>query len=142
MDKEKVVYTKEQVSELSNVLKNMGEKQDEVLRSKRAVIKTLIDDIMQLHDKGYSFNEIAELLTSKGVKISPATLKQYVYDDDIKKPVKKQVKNRKTIDVVTHKVAVDDEKKQAVKPSPTFGINPDRELWWNLFIMSAVVRGA
>jgi hypothetical protein len=128
VDKEKVVYTKEQVSELSNVLKNMGEKQDEVLRSKRAVIKTLIDDIMQLHDKGYSFNEIAELLTSKGVKISPATLKQYVYDDDIKKPVKKPVKNRKTVDVVTHKVAVDDEKKQAVKPSPMFGINPDREL--------------
>jgi hypothetical protein len=89
MAKEKVIYTEDNIHKLSEVFDNMGEKNNGLITSKRAVVKLLIDRILQMQQRGYTFNEIAELLTKNGIEISSSTLKQYVYDAMEKMKLKK-----------------------------------------------------
>jgi len=46
--------------------------------SRREAITTIKKDILQLRKKGYTLSEIAELLTTSGLAITPATLRTYV----------------------------------------------------------------
>lgn len=48
-------------------------------RSRRAQVIYLSSSILEALAKGYSYNDVAEILNAKGVDISPSTLKQYVY---------------------------------------------------------------
>lgn len=69
--------TKQAIDQVSAVLKELPEKPKEKLLLREAVDQ-LRDQIKAALSKGYSYDEVAAMLTTQGIEISTATLKRYV----------------------------------------------------------------
>jgi hypothetical protein len=67
---------KEMVEEANSFLQDLPEKQKEDLSLKEAVNK-LREPIQEALAKGYSYPDLAKMLSEKGIKISALTLKNY-----------------------------------------------------------------
>jgi hypothetical protein len=71
------LVSKDSINGASNALKELPEKPKEIW-SLREAISLLKDQIIAALDRGYSYTEVSEMLSSKGVEISPSTLKYYL----------------------------------------------------------------
>lgn len=68
---------KQAVSQVSTFLQDLPEKPKETF-SLREAVDQLRSEIQAALAKGYSYEDVAVILTDKGVEISPSTLKNYV----------------------------------------------------------------
>lgn len=68
---------KQAVSQVSTFLQDLPEKPKETF-SLREAVDQLRREIQSALAKGYSYEDVAVILTQKGVEISPSTLKNYV----------------------------------------------------------------
>lgn len=73
----KVNVTKESIDQVNSILQDLPEKPKEKL-SLREAVDHLQDQIKDALAKGYSYEDVAVMLTEQGIKISPSTLKRYV----------------------------------------------------------------
>lgn len=71
------LVSKDSISSASSALQDLPEKPKEIW-SLREAIHLLRDQITQALDRGYSYGEVSQMLSSKGVEISPSTLKYYL----------------------------------------------------------------
>ncbi|MCU0551867.1 MAG: hypothetical protein MUC48_21215 [Leptolyngbya sp. Prado105] len=71
------LVSKDSISGASSALKNLPEKPKEIW-SLREAISLLKDQIILALDRGYTYTEVSQMLSSKGVEISPSTLKYYL----------------------------------------------------------------
>ncbi|MBE9014454.1 hypothetical protein IQ250_30135 [Pseudanabaenaceae cyanobacterium LEGE 13415] len=71
------LVSKDSISSASTALQDLPEKPKEIW-SLREAIHLLKDQIAQALDRGYSYSEVSQMLSSKGVEISPSTLKYYL----------------------------------------------------------------
>ncbi|BAU15541.1 hypothetical protein LEP3755_61000 [Leptolyngbya sp. NIES-3755] len=71
------LVSKDSISSASTALQDLPEKPKEIW-SLREAIHLLKDQITQALDRGYSYSEVSQMLSSKGVEISPSTLKYYL----------------------------------------------------------------
>ncbi|GAB4228014.1 MAG: hypothetical protein Kow00121_56810 [Elainellaceae cyanobacterium] len=69
--------TKEAIDQVNSILQDLPEKPKEKL-SLREAVDQLQDQIKDALAKGYSYEDVAVMLTNQGIKISPSTLKRYV----------------------------------------------------------------
>ncbi|MBW4518153.1 MAG: hypothetical protein KME16_00265 [Scytolyngbya sp. HA4215-MV1] len=72
-----VIVKKESIEYASTFLQQLPEKPKENL-SLREAINQLRDQLKAALIKGYSYEDLAKMLTGKGIEISPSTLKNYV----------------------------------------------------------------
>ena len=71
------LVSKDSISGASSALQSLPEKPKEIW-SLREAINLLKDQITLALDRGYSYGEVSQMLSSKGVEISPSTLKYYL----------------------------------------------------------------
>ena len=71
------LVSKVSIAEASSILVDLPEKPKEIW-SLREAIDALKDDITLALDRGYTYPEISQMLTTKGVEISASTLKYYL----------------------------------------------------------------
>ncbi|HTL88687.1 MAG TPA: hypothetical protein VL134_04750 [Leptolyngbya sp.] len=71
------LVSKDSISGASSALQDLPEKPKEIW-SLREAINLLKDQITLALDRGYSYTEVSQMLSSKGVEISPSTLKYYL----------------------------------------------------------------
>ncbi|MER3432041.1 MAG: hypothetical protein C4288_01070 [Leptolyngbya sp. ERB_1_1] len=71
------LVSKDSISGASSALQDLPEKPKEIW-SLREAIHLLKDQITLALDRGYSYTEVSQMLSSKGVEISPSTLKYYL----------------------------------------------------------------
>lgn len=71
------LVSKDSISSASTALQDLPEKPKEIW-SLREAINLLKDQITLALDRGYSYTEVSQMLSSKGVEISPSTLKYYL----------------------------------------------------------------
>ena len=71
--------SKDSIEQASSALQQLPEKPRENL-SLREAIAALQDTITTALDRGYSYDEVAALLSDQGVRISPTSLKSYLAD--------------------------------------------------------------
>lgn len=71
------LVSKDSISSASSALQDLPEKPKEIW-SLREAIHLLKDQITQALDRGYGYSEVSQMLSSKGVEISPSTLKYYL----------------------------------------------------------------
>lgn len=71
------LVSKDSINSASSALQDLPEKPKEIW-SLREAIHLLKDQITQALDRGYSYSEVSQMLSSKGVEISPSTLKYYL----------------------------------------------------------------
>lgn len=71
------LVSKDSISGASSALQSLPEKPKEIW-SLREAIHLLKDQITLALDRGYSYTEVSQMLSSKGVEISPSTLKYYL----------------------------------------------------------------
>lgn len=71
------LVSKDAISGASNALQDLPEKPKEIW-SLREAINLLKDQITVALDRGYTYTEVSQMLSSKGVEISPSTLKYYL----------------------------------------------------------------
>jgi hypothetical protein len=71
------LVSKDSISGASSALKDLPEKPKEIW-SLREAISLLKDQIILALDRGYTYTEVSQMLSSKGVEISPSTLKYYL----------------------------------------------------------------
>lgn len=68
--------TNQAIDQANSLLQNLPEKPKEVM-SLREAVDELQEDIRAALGKGYSYDEIAEILSQNGIEISVTTLKRY-----------------------------------------------------------------
>jgi hypothetical protein len=68
--------TNQAIDQANSLLQNLPEKPKEVM-SLREAVDELQEDIRAALAKGYSYDEIAEILSNNGIEISVTTLKRY-----------------------------------------------------------------
>lgn len=68
--------TNQAIDQANSLLQNLPEKPKEVM-SLREAVDELQEDIRAALGKGYSYDEIADILSSNGIEISVTTLKRY-----------------------------------------------------------------
>ncbi len=71
------LVSKDSISGASSALQDLPEKPKEIW-SLREAIHLLKEQITLALDRGYSYTEVSQMLSSKGVEISPSTLKYYL----------------------------------------------------------------
>jgi hypothetical protein len=71
------LVSKDAISGASNALNDLPEKPKEIW-SLREAINLLKDQITTALDRGYTYTEVSQMLSTKGVEISPSTLKYYL----------------------------------------------------------------
>ena len=71
------LVSKDAISGASNALTDLPEKPKEIW-SLREAIHLLKDQITTALDRGYTYTEVSQMLSTKGVEISPSTLKYYL----------------------------------------------------------------
>jgi len=71
------LVSKDSISGASTALQDLPEKPKEIW-SLREAIHLLKEQITLALDRGYSYTEVSQMLSSKGVEISPSTLKYYL----------------------------------------------------------------
>ncbi|MBD1841967.1 hypothetical protein H6F89_00780 [Cyanobacteria bacterium FACHB-63] len=71
------LVSKDSISSASSALQELPEKPKEIW-SLREAIHLLKDQITIALDRGYNYSEVSQMLSSKGVEISPSTLKYYL----------------------------------------------------------------
>lgn len=94
---------KEMVEEANSFLQDLPEKQKEDLSLKEAVNK-LREPIQEALAKGYSYPDLAKMLSEKGIKISALTLKNYA-PSGRKQSSKAKAKPRRAKKVQSNSVA-------------------------------------
>lgn len=71
------LVSKDAISGASTALNDLPEKPKEIW-SLREAINLLKDQITTALDRGYTYTEVSQMLSTKGVEISPSTLKYYL----------------------------------------------------------------
>lgn len=71
------LVSKDSIAGASTALQDLPEKPKEIW-SLREAISLLKDQIVAALDRGYTYTEVSQMLSSKGVEISPSTLKYYL----------------------------------------------------------------
>lgn len=71
------LVSKDAISGASTALQDLPEKPKEIW-SLREAINLLKDQITLALDRGYTYTEVSQMLSTKGVEISPSTLKYYL----------------------------------------------------------------
>lgn len=71
------LVSKDSLTGASTALQDLPEKPKEIW-SLREAINLLKDQITLALDRGYTYTEVSQMLSSKGVEISPSTLKYYL----------------------------------------------------------------
>lgn len=71
------LVSKDSIAGASTALQDLPEKPKEIW-SLREAISLLKDQIISALDRGYTYTEVSQMLSSKGVEISPSTLKYYL----------------------------------------------------------------
>lgn len=71
------LVSKDSITGASTALQDLPEKPKEIW-SLREAISLLKDQIVSALDRGYTYTEVSQMLSSKGVEISPSTLKYYL----------------------------------------------------------------
>lgn len=72
-----VLVQKDSIAQAGSLLQQLPEKPREAW-SLREAIRQLQDDITLALNRGYTHEEVAKMLSEKGVKISPSSLKSYL----------------------------------------------------------------
>jgi len=72
-------YTLEEANEIVEALRALPAKDPSQRRlDKQAVIRHIVDEIKALQERGYALEEVASILTGKGVELTTPTLKSYL----------------------------------------------------------------
>lgn len=72
-------FSLEQIEKIAAQLRDMPEVQDAPTQSKADAVRLLIGEIEALKERGYTFDQIAVALTSNGLELTSATLKNYIH---------------------------------------------------------------
>lgn len=75
-------------------LKQLPARPPETRKSARAVISGMADLIRARIASGYTYDQIAEVLTSSGVQVAPATLRAYLSADKATTRPKRKIKEQ------------------------------------------------
>ena len=71
-------FSKQQVDEMLQLLRSLPQKKREPQYTRAEVIRILARQIKAAQKRGYTIEEIAELLKEKGLSVRPTTIKQYL----------------------------------------------------------------
>jgi len=73
------VYTMDEANSIVEALRALPAKDPSQRRlDKQAVIRHIVDEIKALQERGYALEEVASILTDKGVELTTPTLKSYL----------------------------------------------------------------
>jgi hypothetical protein len=73
------LYTVEEANEIVEALRALPAKDPSQRRlDKQAVIRHIVEEIKGLQERGYALEEVASILTGKGVELTTPTLKSYL----------------------------------------------------------------
>jgi site-specific DNA-cytosine methylase len=92
------LVTKHSIQNAGSILEGLPEKPKEIW-SLREAIDALKDEITLALDRGYTYPEISQMLTTKGVEISASTLKYYLSSVKRQDPNAKPRRRRRTLGV-------------------------------------------
>lgn len=107
-------------------LKQLPARPPESKKSARAVITGMADLIRARIASGYTYDQIAEVLTSSGVHVAPATLRAYLSADKAAPRPPRKARTQQTSN--THATnAVAQVQRQAVPPRPPAFQDPDEK---------------
>ncbi|MFM2431287.1 MAG: hypothetical protein RLZZ511_2500 [Cyanobacteriota bacterium] len=90
------LVTKESIKTAGSILGDLPEKPKEIW-SLREAIDALKDEITVALDRGYTYPEISQMLTARGVEISASTLKYYLSSVKRQDPNAKPRRRRRTL---------------------------------------------
>jgi hypothetical protein len=90
------LVTKESIKTAGSILGDLPEKPKEIW-SLREAIDALKDEITVALDRGYTYPEISQMLTNRGVEISASTLKYYLSSVKRQDPNAKPRRRRRTL---------------------------------------------
>lgn len=79
-----VRFSEEELADIAGQLRGMPEKQAAKQHTKRAAVAALTREIADLKKRGYTLEQIAEVLSSSGLPISTPTLKNYLHRSNIR----------------------------------------------------------
>lgn len=71
-------FTKEQIAGIASKMRNMPKVDKKKDFNKQEAVKLLIRDIHAMQKRGYTLNQIAEILRAEGLSISTPTLKNCI----------------------------------------------------------------
>ena len=71
-------FSKQQVDEMLQLLRSLPQKKREPQYTRAEVIRILARQIKAAQKRGYTIEEIAEMLKEKGLSVRPTTIKQYL----------------------------------------------------------------
>jgi site-specific DNA-cytosine methylase len=92
------LVTKHSIQNAGSILEGLPEKPKEIW-SLREAIDALKDEITLALDRGYTYPEISQMLTTRGVEISASTLKYYLSSVKRQDPNAKPRRRRRTLGV-------------------------------------------
>jgi hypothetical protein len=90
------LVTKHSIKNAGSILEGLPEKPKEIW-SLREAIDALKDEITLALDRGYTYPEISQMLTTRGVEISASTLKYYLSSVKRQDPNAKPRRRRRTL---------------------------------------------